>query len=194
MGNYQQVKSVYQRTFAELDGVLKELDACSPAQSRIRAQKRVQDLKNEIQSFLQQSSGVLLKVAKLSRGALSIAGGRIVYRGNVSTQAFSPLNVFDVIEDQKSAVGTTLRFMSQSGITPSLLSRLGCALQTLYTIYDRAAEFAPYFAEEEEKTAVLKREGLEKRRAALEKKLQAEKTGLRAVERAFRRRIEAFPF
>ena len=175
MGNYQQVKSVYQRTFAELDGVLKELDACSPAQSRIRAQKRVQDLKNEIQTFLQQSSGVLLKVAKLSRGSLSIAGGRIVYRGNVSVQAFSPLNVFDVIEDQKSSIGTTLKFMSQGGITPSLLSRLGNALQTLYAIYDRANEFAPYFVDEEEKTAVLKREGLEKRRAALEKKLQSEK-------------------
>lgn len=132
--------------------------------------EKVESIKRGITDYLQKMSSILIKVCKLSNGALVVRGGNIVYNGSLNLPQINLDNVQSEIANYQGIINSALKRMSATGVKGESLNALGVGLHTLYEIYsaidDRVekyvAEYQKEFKQKHKELLAAKREAEKK--------------------------------
>ena len=174
--------------------IKKELNYYENASPEDIAIENIEAVKNEISSFLQKSSNILMKVVKLSNGQLVIKNNNVVYNGHLNLPKIDMSNPKAEILRFQNEINNALKKMSVSGVRGEPVVSLGRGLQSLYEIYLNIDETFEIIAIKYQKEIKEKYKQLVVSKKALEKEKKELETTIKELKSLNKKTFDLFGF
>lgn len=188
MGNYANIKRKYNELKIELNEINLKLQELSLSNLEKKATEKIDDIKNSVETFLEQIKVILKKVERLSHGTFN---SEYVSSGNLF---FDENNILEILEDQKKNVLLILRAISSNGVSAQYISKLKSTLGNLYYIKDNSTKLHKKYLDKLVKDSKTLTFELKQRKNSIEEELESIKGNIYSYKENLQNDIKRFKF